>query len=373
MSFLKTIWGFLFRLFPCPTKTGLRRIGNPGPDSPVLVACNFDLTVKRLVRILRGLDVWLLVGDSKGINVWCAAGGDEFNTHSVVSVVKTSGIADRVKHRTLILPQLAAPGVKAAEVRAQTGWKIKWGPVYAKDLPRYIGEHFKRTENMKRVKYGLIERLDTALGIVFPVYLIGGIGFWIFSPQHFAEFLLVGAMAFLIFLSLCPWLPGRNGLKKAFFLDSVLFAGLVLTEFMFIKEGNPIRFHFILALVLFPLYGLDLGGMASTMEANLEPFLAKLGVNSLGNIPISGTIRTELLIGDRTLFYDRDSCKGCRSCVEVCPQGVWEMDKSQKAALAHKEKCTACRACLVQCEGGAIQAPRVSQESTLSLTPEANA
>ena len=119
MSILKTLWGFLFRLFPCPTKTGLRTLGNPGPDSPILVTCNFDLSVKRLTHILEGLDVWLLVADSKGVNVWCAAVGEEFNTHSVVSVVKTSGIADKVNHRTLILPPLGAAGVKATEIKAK--------------------------------------------------------------------------------------------------------------------------------------------------------------------------------------------------------------------------------------------------------------
>ena len=103
MPLLKTIWGLFFRLFPCPSPTGLIRIGNPNSRSPVLLTCNFHLTVERLKRVLRGTDTWLLVADSKGVNVWCAAGGDEFNTHSVVSALKTSGIDDRVDHRTVIL------------------------------------------------------------------------------------------------------------------------------------------------------------------------------------------------------------------------------------------------------------------------------
>jgi len=65
----------LFRLFPCPVPVGLIRIGDPGRDSPVLVTCNFYITVRRLIRRLRGLNAWLLVTDSKGVNVWCAAGG----------------------------------------------------------------------------------------------------------------------------------------------------------------------------------------------------------------------------------------------------------------------------------------------------------
>ncbi len=112
MSFFKTIWGLLFRLFPCPTRVGLRRVGDPGRASPVLVTCNFHNTVQRLTRLLEkaGVDAWLLVADSKGVNVWCAAGGDEFNTHSVVSAVKTSGVADRVDHRRLVQFRIDRPG-----------------------------------------------------------------------------------------------------------------------------------------------------------------------------------------------------------------------------------------------------------------------
>ncbi|MFC1830164.1 copper oxidase, partial [Thermodesulfobacteriota bacterium] len=191
MSVLKTGWSLLFRLFPCPTNVGLHRIGNPGPDSPVLVTCNFDLTVKRLRHTLFGLDLWLLVSDSKGVNVWCAAGAGVYNTHSVVSVVKTSGIEDKVNHRTLILPPLSAPGIKAADVTAQTGWRVKWGPVYAKDIPRYIADNFKRDERMKRVQYDLKERLDTAIGSLFPFYLAGAAGFLVFGRDFLIDYLVI--------------------------------------------------------------------------------------------------------------------------------------------------------------------------------------
>ncbi|MBU0515020.1 MAG: copper oxidase, partial [Proteobacteria bacterium] len=155
MSWIKTIWGFFFRLFPCPTPVGLRPVGEPGRHSPVLVTCNFDLTVKRVTRLLKraGVDAWLLVADSKGVNVWCAAGGEELNTHSVVSAVKTSTLVDKVDHRRLILPPLAAPGVRAKNVAKETGWSVHWGPVRAEDIPRYLADGRQRDEGMKRVTY----------------------------------------------------------------------------------------------------------------------------------------------------------------------------------------------------------------------------
>lgn len=357
MSLLKTIWGILFRLFPCPTKVGLQRIGNPGPDSPVLVTCNFDLTVKRLKHILRGFDLWLLVAESKGVNVWCAAGAEEFNTHSVVSIVKTSGIEDKVNHRTLILPPLGAPGIKASDVKAQTGWKVKWGPAYAEDIPLYLENNFRRDENMKRAKYDLTKRLDTAIGTLFPFYFLGAVGFFLFGRHLLMDYLVSGAVGFVVFMSLCPWIPGKIGIKKALFCDAILIAVLLTCELLF--DPFPFRIPLIIAMVMMPVYGLELGGIASTMPSDLDPVLARFGVSAIGNVAFAGTIRTELLNGYRELTYEPQLCKGCRSCYEVCPQGVWRRGESKKAELANKDACTACRACLVQCESGAIKAPRI--------------
>ena len=359
MSLVKTIWGILFRLFPCPTKVGLQRIGNPGPDSPVFVTCNFHLTVKRLKHILRGFDLWLLVGDSKGVNVWCAAGAEEFNTHSVVSIVKTSGIEDKVNHRTLILPPLGAPGIKASDVKAQTGWKVEWGPAYAEDIPRYLGNNFRKDETMKRAKYDLTKRLDTAIGTLFPFYFLGAVGFFLFGQHLLMDYLVSGAAAFVVFMSLVLRIPGKIGIIKALFCDAVLIAVLLTGELLF--DSFPFRIPLIIAMVMIPVYGLELGGIASTMPSDLDPVLARFGVRAIGNVAFAGTIRTELLNGYRELTYERQLCLGCQSCYEVCPQGVWKKGESKKAELVNKDACTACRACLVQCESGAIKAPRIME------------
>jgi len=131
--------------------------------------------------VLRKRDVWLLVADSKGVNVWCAAGGDEFNTRSVVSALKTSGISDLVDHRTVILPPLGGPGIRAAEVKKQTGWSVKWGPVRMNDIPRFLEGGMVRDEEMKRVTFEWRERLDAGIGSLFIPYLLCAIGFAIFG------------------------------------------------------------------------------------------------------------------------------------------------------------------------------------------------
>jgi NAD-dependent dihydropyrimidine dehydrogenase PreA subunit len=361
MSFFKTIWGLLFRLFPCPTQVGLRRVGDPGRDSPVLVTCNFHITVKRLTRLIEraGLDAWLLVADSKGVNVWCAAGGEEFNTRSVVSAVKTSGVADRVDHRRLVLPPLGASGISIDQVRRETGWSTCWGPVYAQDLPRYLAGGRRREESMRRVVYGWRERIDTALGSLFPFYFVGALGVAIFGRGLLASYLVVGALAFVLFMLACPWLPGRRGLTKVLLLDLLLAGALIASEILS-QGGSPIRAELGVAMVMLLFYGSELGGLAPTLPSDLDPFLSRLGIGAVGNVALAGTVRTELLNGDRELSYQRRLCNGCRRCFELCPQGVWEMDEDKRAVLARRDDCTACRACLVQCMTEAIRAPRIT-------------
>ena len=372
ISFMKTLWGLLFRLFPCPKEVGLRSIGNPGRESPVLVTCNFDLTVKRLARRLRGVDAWLLVAESRGVNVWCAAGAEELSTRTVVSVLKTSDVADRVDHRTLVLPPLAAPGVRAGDVRARTGWAVRWGPVRAEDLPRYLAAGCRRDDETKRVTYDWRERLDTGLGSLFVFYLLGAFGFALFGRPLLANYLVVGAAAFLFFMLAAPWIPGKRGITKVLFLEAILAAGLIASDAFEIRTPPSLRADLIIAMVMLLFYGTELGGLASTMPSDLDPFLARLGVGAVGNAVMAGTVRTELLNGYRELTYHRDRCIGCTSCVEVCPLGVWELERKgdggglRRAVLAHPEACTACRACLTQCETGAIEVPRVNRTRAVS-------
>jgi len=359
VSVLKTAWGLLFRLAPCPTGVGLRPIGTPGRDSPVLVTCNFALTVDRLTHELRRakVDAWLLVAESRGVNVWCAAGGDEFNTHSVVAAVKTSGVADRVDHRMLVLPPLGAPAIDAAQVAEQTGWKTRWGPVYSQDLPRFLERGARRDESMKRAKYRLGERLDTGLGSLFVFYLAGALGFLLFGRALLATYLWVGAATFATFMSICTCQPGRSGLVKPFSLELLLGGALLATELTEGPGGSVVRAELIIAMAMLLVCGGELGGLSSTMRSEFDPMLARLGVGAIGNTKFAGTIRTELLNGFRVLTHHRDLCEGCRRCAEICPQGVWEVDEQKRAVIARRRDCTACKACLVQCPSQAITAP----------------
>jgi len=137
---------------------GLYRIGNPAPDSPVFASANYTLSFDALRSALDGIDGYILVLDTKGINVWCAAGKGTFGTEELVRQIERSGLAGIVGHKKIILPQLGAPGVSWPEVLRRTGFRVEYGPVRARDLPDYLTSH-TATPEMRRVTFPLRDRM----------------------------------------------------------------------------------------------------------------------------------------------------------------------------------------------------------------------
>jgi CO dehydrogenase/acetyl-CoA synthase gamma subunit (corrinoid Fe-S protein) len=64
----------------CKVDPGLYAIGKPDSTSPVLVSANYKLTFDTVRKNLNAFDCWLLILDTKGVNVWCAAGKGTFST-----------------------------------------------------------------------------------------------------------------------------------------------------------------------------------------------------------------------------------------------------------------------------------------------------
>ena len=145
----------------------LYAVGSPGRDSEVVVTANYGLTFDVVRRALRGLDAWLLVLDTRGVNVWCAAGKGTFGTAELVHRVGAVSLDRVVGHRRLIVPQLGAPGVAAHEVQQATGFRVHYGPVRADDLPEYLRAGRRATPAMRRVRFGLLDR-----AVLFPMELM---------------------------------------------------------------------------------------------------------------------------------------------------------------------------------------------------------
>lgn len=142
---------------------GLYALGEPDAQSPVIVTCNYKLTFDILRRDLAGPSCWLLVIETYGINVWCAAGKRSFSTEEVAARVRATGLERIVEHRRLVLPQLAAPGVAARKLRGLCGFGAVFGPVRSRDLPAFLEAGFTAEPSMRRAEFPLGERLTVAL------------------------------------------------------------------------------------------------------------------------------------------------------------------------------------------------------------------
>ena len=224
---------------------GLYAVGEPTGDSPVLVSANYKMSFDRLRSVLPGRNAWILVIDTKGINVWCAAGKGTFGTDEIVQRVQAVALDLVVAHRRLIVPQLGAPGVAAHEVRARCGFRVFYGPVRAEDLPAFLDAGMKTTPEMRLVTFGLRDRavlipvelvlgMKTALLLAAAVVLLGGLGLDGYSLARVRSIGLPGAGLLLgAFLAstvlgpaLLPWLPGRAFSIKGAVLGAILVAAL---------------------------------------------------------------------------------------------------------------------------------------------------
>ncbi|MFQ6614272.1 MAG: HgcAB-like fusion protein, partial [Fidelibacterota bacterium] len=301
------------RGFPFPTKTGLVQIGHPDRKSPVFLTCNFQLTVERVKRSLTGLDCYLLVANSRGINVWCAATGGKFTNHDVISVLKTSGIETLVDHKRLILPQLAATGLEPAVIREKTGWRCLWGPVYARDIPAFIHQGYHKTREQSQVLFSGMQRLEMAVMWAFPFSVISSailIFFWPSAVLPLAG--LLWGLSLGIFAAF-PWYERWLNPKRE---------GTALSSYTII---------FDLTKVPFAIWILFLGGLALVMllsgDFSFPRFwhwgLASFAVVLLLSIDLMGSTPTYKsgLHDDRFLAItlDKNRCKGAGFCEQVCP------------------------------------------------------
>ncbi len=207
---------------------GLYGVGAPDADSPVLVTANYKLSFDALRKELSGINAWILVLDTRGINVWCAAGKRNFSTEEVSDRVRGAGLDRVVNHRKLILPQLSAIGVSARAIKKSCGFEALFGPVRAEDLKRFLQNGMKADDFMRRVTFTLKERVELIpveiamlwkpAGWILPAaFFLSGIGPGIFSlSRAWNGMLAIGAGLLMGVLSggvaapiLLPWLPGR--------------------------------------------------------------------------------------------------------------------------------------------------------------------
>jgi len=233
----KARWGINRMSFLVPP--GLYAVGTPTAEAPVLVTANYKMTYDLVRRVLAGRNVWLLVLETFGINVWCAAGKGTFGTKELVHRVAESGLAKVVTHRRLILPILGAPGIAAHEVRKQTGFSVGYATIRAEDIPEYLDNGERTTPAMREMSFTMYERLVLVpveiVLVLKTLALVGGALYlaallWAGSGAALTALLgYLGAVFTGIAVApvLLPFIPGRSFAVKGA-LAGIAFSALFL-------------------------------------------------------------------------------------------------------------------------------------------------
>jgi acetyl-CoA decarbonylase/synthase complex subunit gamma len=204
------------------------------------------MSFDKLRSELPNRNLWILVLDTKGINVWCASGKGTFGTDELVGRIETSGLSKVVSHRELILPQLSGPGVAAHHVKKLSGFRVIYGPIRAKDLPAFLDNGLEAPPDMRLKTFTISERIALIplelvqalragviiILILFLVSVLGRLGGgWanalshgLFSAVAILTAILTGAVLTPVLL---PWLPGRAFSLKGLTLG--LLAAVILT------------------------------------------------------------------------------------------------------------------------------------------------
>lgn len=192
---------------------GIYGVGIPTDKSDVFVSANYKLSFDHLRKNLEGLDAWILVLDTKGINVWCAAGKGTFGTQELVNKIRSTHLDRIISHRRLIVPQLGATGVSAYKVneltvgdlknetpigkpsqfdfnsagkafRVNRGYNVIFGPVQAADIKLFLQNNYRTSEEMRKVTFNFADRLK-----LIPVDLV------------YARYRLLAAFAVILLIS----------------------------------------------------------------------------------------------------------------------------------------------------------------------------
>ncbi len=239
---------------------GLYCVGEPDDSSVVFVTANYKMTFDRVRKALSGMNAWILVLDTKGINVWCAAGKGTFGTAELIRRIVLTGLSQLVSHRTIILPQLGATGVAAHEVRKQTGFKVIYGPVRVEDISAFMKSGLKATREMRQVQFGIYDRLVLTpvqlTGMFKPLWIIAIVLLFVqitglfkitgLNVYPYIGAILIGAVVTPVLL---PWIPGRAFSWKGWLLG-MLWAVVVINGGGYLSQPHSIWISLSTILIL---------------------------------------------------------------------------------------------------------------------------
>jgi NAD-dependent dihydropyrimidine dehydrogenase PreA subunit len=337
-EFLWETFHTFFRNFNFPCKLELITIGKPTPHSPVFLSGNYSLVVHRLQKVLRGTDCYLLVANSRGSNVWCAAGMNEYTEHDVVDAIDVANLAKLVHHRQIIAPPYAAPGLDLKYIKEKTGFHLKWGPTHLDDIPQYIKNGYKRSNDMVQVQFGFRDRLEQALANINNYCMTIAIGLLIF-PKY-----ILGAMGLIVVSHLfwfCgwEWLPEERYWRRSAFVAAIMAAAVAGLGIWRSWSVGQFFLWEVTSLLVVVVMGIDGCGSSAVYKTTAWHWLTEGNYDSLFDPVI-----------------DPQRCTNCMQCVLVCPKNVFAAKRTgeYKVVSVHPENCIDCLACVKQCDDDAF-------------------
>jgi ubiquinone/menaquinone biosynthesis C-methylase UbiE len=243
---------------------GVYKIGNPNKNSPVLVTANYYWTVNSVYNTLHrdDIDCFLLIIDSDGINVWCAAGGGHFTHTQILEAIQVFDLKDFIDHTSLILPQLSATGVDR-KVLSKSGWKPIFGPIDIKNVKSFLQTFTKNSETAKidfkipfRTLMGIQHAFFISCVMFLPLLLILGllaaikIPLTLFWISVVIQLLILGVITNMLFIWVYPVFNFTSSFfKKGLFVAIINSIVTVLYLISEVKTNSLYTIIFWVALV----------------------------------------------------------------------------------------------------------------------------
>lgn len=128
---------------PIAVEPKLYEVGTPDENSPVFITTNFSLSffcVQGDIESAR-ISAYILPVDTDGVSVLTGWAAGKFTPEKIAQMLQETNMADRVKHKTIIIPGgIATLSNKLEEI---SGWKVIVGPLDSAGIPGFIKQILK--------------------------------------------------------------------------------------------------------------------------------------------------------------------------------------------------------------------------------------
>ncbi len=325
--YLKIFSEIILRLFPYPVPVGLYPLNGAENNDPVVVTGNYDETVRRVVDGVGRKPAWLLVCDSRGVNIWCSTLAGHFGTAKVVEAIELTGLSEVVSTRRLIFPQLIAAGISLEELKRRSGFRGVFGPHSCKRLSQYMdGEDNSR---FPLATFNLTQRIEMSIGSPAILVMVLLLIYNFIDPAYLFILLPIIYLLALFHGIIFPCRPIQNVLVWSIVCGVVAgWAGFYILGMI---ENNllPLQSSITLGVGFCYLIN-EFTGWSPLLKYNLLP-----------------SIKPDIIVS-------KDVCIGCGICITVCPRGVYNIYQG-KSFPGSVKNCTLCKSCFSQCPVGAIE------------------